>query len=400
MGGVVTYLWVASDRIVEDMKEKRPQVTINVVPKRSPAKVADTAKTEEPARPAETAAATEAPATDTKAAEGQAPSSPGTSDAKPPEMAAAPADAPAAAPAATAEAPKSAEGDATDFKAALKASLEQAQNPNAALHPHPDPKLVEESELGPLPKVDAAGRQPWRVYARPFNSLDQRARIAVVITQLGLSPKLTHEAITELPPAVTLGFAPYAQGLADWIRQARENGHEVLLGLPMEPQDYPRNDPGPFGLMLANSAEENTKRLNWALSRVTGYVGVFSFMGSRFSVDKAAVKPVLEQLKGRGLLILDTRATPFSIMGSVAKEIGLPYAIMDISPDAEPNRGYIDRQLGELEEAALEKKAVVAVIHPYPITMLRVKRWIERIDIKKVVLAPISAVAQRPSATP
>ncbi|MEC8372468.1 MAG: divergent polysaccharide deacetylase family protein, partial [Pseudomonadota bacterium] len=90
------------------------------------------------------------------------------------------------------------------------------------MNPHPDEKLVEQSNQGPLPKIDEAGRQAWRVYAGPFDKSDTRPRIAVVVTYLGLSPQLTQRAITELPGQITLGFAPYARSLGDWIQQARD----------------------------------------------------------------------------------------------------------------------------------------------------------------------------------
>jgi polysaccharide deacetylase 2 family uncharacterized protein YibQ len=166
----------------------------------------------------------------------------------------------------------------------------------------------------------------------------------------------------------------------------------VLIGLPMEPSDYPRNDPGPNGLMLANTAEENIERLNWTLSRATGYVGVFNFMGSRFSVEKNALKPILQQLKKRGLLMLDTQASAFSVMAPTAQELGLAYTVVDIVPDAKPNRGYIDRQLAKLTEIATKNKRAVAIVRPFPITILRLKRWISRLDTRKVVLAPLSSV--------
>ena len=104
---------------------------------------------------------------------------------------------------------------------------------------------------------DRRGRPAsWRVYAGPFNKSDTRPRIAVVVTHLGLSPQLTQRVITELPGQITLGFAPYARSLGDWIHASPRRRHEVLIGLPMEPSDYPRgNDRGPNGLMLANSPE-------------------------------------------------------------------------------------------------------------------------------------------------
>ena len=115
-------------------------------------------------------------------------------------------------------------------------------------------------------------------------------------------------------------------------------------------------------------------------------------MGSRFSVEKNALKPILRQLKNRGLLMLDTRASAFSVMAPTAQEVGLAYTVVDIAPDAEPNRGYIDRQLTKLTELAIKNKRAVAIVRPFPITMLRLKRWISRLDAKKVVLAPLSSV--------
>jgi uncharacterized protein len=373
VGGLVAYLWLASDSIMDELKDQRPQITIKVKPKKHIVKPA----------PQKTAAAV--------------------------------ADA-GASPTSSESAPKSGEApdiSNEDLKASLSKVLgkqkaegsdEEAKADGPApsdagtpavgqpLHPHPDLALIEETDQGPLPKIGEKGRQPWRVYGRPFDTADERSRIALVVTHLGLSPQQTQQAITELPASVTLGFAPYARSLADWVQQARDNGHEVLIGLPMEPSDYPRNDPGPNGLMLANTAAENIERLHWTLSRATGYVGVFNFMGSRFTVEKNALKPILTQLKNRGLLMLDTRASAFSVMAPTAQEVGLAYTVVDIAPDAEPNRGYIDRQLTKLTELASKNKRAVAIVRPFPITMLRLKRWISRLDTKKVVLAPLSSV--------
>jgi polysaccharide deacetylase 2 family uncharacterized protein YibQ len=90
--------------------------------------------------------------------------------------------------------------------------------------------------------------------------------------------------------------------------------------------------------------------------------------------------------------MLDTRASAFSVIAPTAQEVGLAYTVIDIAPDAEPNRGYIDRQLAKLTKLASKNKRAVAIVRPFPITMLRLKRWISRLDAKKVVLAPLSSV--------
>jgi len=69
--------------------------------------------------------------------------------------------------------------------------------------------------------------------------------VALIIGGLGLNAATTRQAIESLPPEVTLSFVPYADGLQGWIDMARAAGHEVMLEAPMEPADYPSNDPGP-----------------------------------------------------------------------------------------------------------------------------------------------------------
>ena len=74
---------------------------------------------------------------------------------------------------------------------------------------------------------------------------------------------------------------PYSEGLQGWIDMARAAGHEVLLETPMEPKDYPDNDPGPYTLLADGAPQETTRRLEWVLSRATGYFGVTNYLGSR-----------------------------------------------------------------------------------------------------------------------
>ena len=265
----------------------------------------------------------------------------------------------------------------------------------AVLHPHPDPALIEKGELGPLPIVDAAGRQPWRVYSRPINVLETRPLIAIVITNLGVSATSTESAIQELPGAVTLAFAPDARRLEEWINASRAAGHEVIITLPMEPLDYPRSDTGPYGLLTTLSAEQNLHRLEWVLSRFTGYIGVTNFLGSRFTADAQTLRPVLVELKRRGLMFVDGRDNPLSVAPRLAAEVGLARAVNDIFLDQQANSITIDAQLEELEQIARANGTAVAFGQPFPVIIARLKRWVKTLNERGLVLAPVSAVAGR-----
>lgn len=264
------------------------------------------------------------------------------------------------------------------------------------LAPAPDPALVEQSPLGPLPRVAPDGRKSWQVYARPFDNRDSRPRIAIVMSGLGLSSAATEAAIQGLPGPVSLAFQPFADGLQQWIGLARAAGHEVLLNLPMEPVDFPANDPGPQALFVAFAPEENIERLEWALSRVSGYVGLLNHMGSRFTTSRDAMSPVMGVIRNRGLMFLDGRVSARSVATALASEMRVPRAINDRFLDArEVSRTTVDARLAELESIAEEVGVSVGIGQAFPVTIERIREWAAGLPAKGIVLAPISAVVDR-----
>ncbi len=264
-----------------------------------------------------------------------------------------------------------------------------------ALAPVPDPALVDPTRKGPLPKIAPDGRKPWQVYARPLTGDPQRPRIAIVIVGLGLSQSATNTAIQQLPGAVTLAFDPYARSLQAWIAQARAAGHEVMLQLPMEPYDYPVNDPGPHTLLTSLDRAQNIERLEWLLGRFTGYVGVTDFRGAKFTASSDNLRPVMEVLRDRGLMFLDTRASDRSVGAQLAKDLKVPGAINNRFIDATASRAAIDARLNELEQIAKVTGTAVGVGYAYPVTIERVASWAATLTLKGIVLAPVSAVADR-----
>src|SRR5204863_7919616 len=100
------------------------------------------------------------------------------------------------------------------------------------------------------------------------------AVVSIVVGGLGVGAAKTTEAIMKLPTAVTLAFTPYGADPAKLAERARAQRHEILLQIPMEPFDYPDNDPGPQTLLTTLAAEQNIDRLYWHLSRFQGHAGM------------------------------------------------------------------------------------------------------------------------------
>jgi polysaccharide deacetylase 2 family uncharacterized protein YibQ len=260
-----------------------------------------------------------------------------------------------------------------------------------------DPALLEHKGELALPKIAEDGRMAWRVYARPFASRDDRPRIAVIVTGLGLSPVATEAAIRRLPADVTLAFHPDASDLSKWAEMARRAGHEVLLSVPMEAADFPFDDPGPNALLTSLDERENLARLERTLGRLTGFAGVISVMGSKFSQHEDSLRPVLETLKGRGVMYVAGGNAARSLAPRIATEIGLPSVIVDVVLDDDPSQAAIERQLVRLEAAAREHAVAVGLARPYPVVVGALSKWAATLKQRNIVLAPASALADRQS---
>jgi hypothetical protein len=262
------------------------------------------------------------------------------------------------------------------------------------LAPAPDRRLVERGRHGTLPKVGPDGARALDVYARPVEPLPGGARpagrVALVIGGLGISQSATAEAIAKLPPAVSLAYAPYGTDLERSVARAREDGHEVLLQVPMEPFDYPDNDPGPHTLTVKGRAE-NLDRLHWTMGRFAGFVGVMNFMGARITADEAALTPILREIGARGLGFVDDGSSSRSQATAAAARAGVPAARAERVLDAVPKAEDIDRELARLEEAARRGGVVVASASALPLTIDRVARWAQGLEAKGILLVPVSA---------
>ena len=258
-----------------------------------------------------------------------------------------------------------------------------------------DPALIENTPQGPLPRIADDGRTPMAAYAAP--ALTAKLRIAIVVSGLGLSAKATAAALAALPPAVTLGFAPYASDVQHWISQARQEGHEALLEVPMEPFDFPDSDPGPHTLRAGVERDANGERLNWILSRATGYAGVTNLLGQRFLADADALSPTMTQLARRGLYFYDNGEVTQSAAAEVAAHLSAPFVKASESLDDIQTALEIDKHLADLETAARAHGSAVGSAFLYPISLERITLWSKGLEKRGFVLVPLSAIVSAPA---
>jgi polysaccharide deacetylase 2 family uncharacterized protein YibQ len=254
-----------------------------------------------------------------------------------------------------------------------------------------DQRLLEKSRYGMIPVV-SDGLKPFTVYAAEADRAKAAKMpvVAIVVGGLGVGAAKTTDAIMKLPAAVTLAFTPYGSDPAKLAERARAQRHEILLQIPMEPFDYPDNDPGPQTLLTTLGAEHNLDRLYWHLSRFQGYAGIANFMGGRFVATDAVMQPIVREAAKRGLGYLDDGSAPRSVAPTLAASQAMPFAKADLSIDAVPTAMEIDRALAKLENLAKERGTAVGIASALPVSIERIGVWTKALESRGIMLVPLT----------
>lgn len=265
------------------------------------------------------------------------------------------------------------------------------QDPRLAGLPNDD--LLEDTPEGKLPIVAPDGLRPFDYYARPWSGA-RGTRIAIVVGGLGISQTGTMQAIRELPEQITLAFASNGNSLSRWVPEARRNGHEVLLQIPMEPFNYPQNDPGRGTLVTSKSTATNIANLHAAMGRMTSYTGIMNYLGGRFLASGDALQPVMQDIGERGLMFLDDGTSAQSLSGDYAKAYDMPYAYADLVLDDQVDTESILKKLDELERIAYRKGTAIGVASGFDESLSAIAEWANEAGSHGIEIVGVSALAE------
>lgn len=254
--------------------------------------------------------------------------------------------------------------------------------------------VTETTDIGMLPRIASTGKKPAEAYAKTVSMgiiHSEAPKIIIILGGMGLNEKLTNQAAKDLPAEVTFAFAPYGNNLQAQVDKARANGHEVLLQLPLEPVGFPATNPGPNTLLADAKDGENTTSLYWHMSRFAGYAGVINYMGGRFLSSAPAVKPLLMELRKRGLLFIEDGSLALSATEDVARSLQFQVRrgqlVIDVNADADS----ITSALNLLEEEANKNGFAIGTGSGLEITVRTVADWAKAAADRGVIFMPASA---------
>lgn len=275
---------------------------------------------------------------------------------------------------------------------------QQIRRQEQALAHLPDPELSERGATGIIPKRARDGLRAMDVYSRQPDTEGNFgvARVVIIIGGVGISQTSTQQAIQKLHPNITLAFAPYGNSLKRWMQDARKKGHELLLQVPMEPLDYPQNNPGAHTLKADANLQENIANLHWSMSRITNYVGIMNYLGNKLLAQPASLAPIFAEISKRGLLFVEDGSVKNSLAQGVAIKELVPYARGTILLDNIRSRSSIADKLRQLAEQAKRTGYAIGVGNAFPDTIDLVAQFAEQAKKNGIELTPVSAIVKDP----
>lgn len=216
-------------------------------------------------------------------------------------------------------------------------------------------------------------------------------KLAILIDDMG-GNLATAKDFLELPFEVTPAIIPHLGHSTAVATLYSDNKRPFLLHMPMEPKGYPSQKPGQGAIMSGDAPDKVRGLLAGALASVPGAIGINNHMGSKATESKALMAPVMEELKRRGMLFVDSETSEKSVAASVAKSAGIHWAGRDIFLDNEAKGEAIEAQLALAVARAKKNGTAIAIGHDRPETLKTLKKWSGKLSELGVELVPVTEV--------
>jgi carboxyl-terminal processing protease len=234
----------------------------------------------------------------------------------------------------------------------------------------------------------------WKKYITPFENTEKKPTLSIILSSLGMKKELAEKAIHETPKNITLAFNPHSPELKDLCKKSRVKEHEILISLPLEPDNYPKEDPGPKTLLTRQSDEENLNRLNWALTQGESYLGLLNTNGLRFSSIEKSIALLSKTLIEKKIPYID--GTPTNTSKPFLEKGDLPYTIVDEQILDNASQDDVSNSFKKVIALSKANGHATIIVPPNPFVLKKLIEIEEDLKGAGIIVAPLSYVLLNP----
>ena len=201
-------------------------------------------------------------------------------------------------------------------------------------------------------------------------------KVAIIIDDMGYDEAIGEQLLIS-PIELTYSFLPFAPHTKRLERLAHRAGKTVFLHLPLEPKNSTFN-PGPGALYLQDSPETQREKFAKSLQEVPHAIGVNNHMGSAFTEDKQAMVNIIQQIKDRSLMFVDSFTTSGSVGLQVARQAAVKSIGRNVFLDNVLDEEKICDQLEQLVFFSEKNGRAIGIGHPHRETINAVSKCGEK----------------------
>ncbi len=240
--------------------------------------------------------------------------------------------------------------------------------------------------------------EPPRHEGRPQRGHPQMGhaavRLAIVIDDLGNNLEWT-ERFLALGQPLTYSILPAVPATRASAARVRQAHGEYIIHMPMQPFDFPRENPGPEALLLNQGMEATAQRVREYLRELPDAVGASNHMGSAYTYDTDRMQVVQTVLAEHHLFFFNSKTSATPVPERVARQWGYAYLERNVFLDNDPSEAAIEREFQRVVRQAQHAGHAAAIGHPYPQTLRVLQRGLPRLARAGVTLVPLSALLTR-----
>lgn len=205
-----------------------------------------------------------------------------------------------------------------------------------------------------------------------------KGQLAFIIDDLGYDSPGFPKMMTISRP-MTFSVLPHLPRSAAQARTVLEKGYNLFLHLPMEPSTP--HDPGKGAIKVGMSDDDIVANIAEDLASLPAApIGSNNHMGSKATADEHVMEVVLKYLKERGLIFVDSKTAPNSVVAKVAQEVGESYGVNRLFIDNKDELDAIKIQIRQAAKMALRDGKAICIGHVRKNTADAILQMIDEVE--------------------
>ncbi len=194
--------------------------------------------------------------------------------------------------------------------------------------------------------------------------LQGKPMICIIIDDAGYDDSLIYSYM-DLPIKMGIAVLPFLKDSRKIAGLIHENGKEVLLHMPMEPEDYEESDIKLTQDEILTSMRKSKilKAMDKMLESIQYAAGINNHQGSRATSDKRLMHTVLDEIKRRNMYFIDSLTGSKSVTMDLAGEMNVKIGIRDVFLDNEDDYDSIKNRMEELIRISLINGKAIGIGH-------------------------------------